>query len=477
MAANAYRRGRFRLATNWLAMLGALTLLASGCGARWSPDQELRVSADKQQGLTGESAPDAALEPGTSSTVGDTGGAISSLSGGGLSGNSSTPSGARSTGPTGSASRVDAGPHPGVTDTEITLCVLVPLTGAAPIPTNWKDGANLYWDHLRERGGVHGRNVKLNIKDTKSDTATALAEARNCISEQSFTFLTFDRTAIGATVSKFLNGKGIPNVIVQGPATPDMDTGSDQVNTFAINIDHREQPRIVAEYFTTGDLASKRERVGIVRENNPDAERDVEVAKPWFSQKGIKVVVEEVIDEQGNDYTANVLRLMNAKAELVWFDGAPTPMIKLAQQAFAAGYHPTWFGYSVSWSFETVAQIGNANGAMNGARAFSSWVALSSPAAGTYKAAYRETYPNQTPDDIGLMGWAFGEVMHAGLQAAGRQLGYNTFRSAFQSLDVTPQTWAPLHFGPGVRVGTHSIVEFRIDGTHWDQVGTFRSAF
>jgi hypothetical protein len=161
----------------------------------------------------------------------------------------------------------------------------------------------------------------------------------------------------------------------------------------------------------------------------------------------------------------------------VWFYGAPEPMVKIAQQSQAVGYHPIFFANTISWGFDDVADIGNKSGALDGARAFSSWVAASSPKAARYKQAMQQLHPNEDADDIGLVGWGVGEVLGGALKAAGRNLGYNTFRAAFQSLNVTPDVWTPQRFGPGVRYGTTSVIEFRISGDHWNEVGAFRTSF
>ncbi|MFA5788228.1 MAG: ABC transporter substrate-binding protein [Actinomycetota bacterium] len=449
---------------------------SSACGARWSADQDGRaglvgrpVHREARATETSPAEPGDAVAAGATSPA-DSGPASTASLGHAPSGATRT-----STGSSGVGGRIDPGPHPGVTDTQITLCVLMPETGASPLPTTWEKGVNLYWDYLKKKGGVHGRNVKLIIKDTKSDTAEALARARDCIHEKAFSFYTMDRVEVVAALGKFLNDEGIPHMLAFGPATPAMDPGSAQVNTFVISIDHRIQGRLVADYFTTGDLSAK--RPAIVRENVPDAVPFAEAFKARLREKGKDVVAEDAIDGQANDYSQTVFKLRQANAELVVTYVAPTPMIKLAQQAQAVGYHPIWFADAPSWNFDMVLALANANGALKGARAFSPWVALSSAAANTYKTTYRQMYPNETPDDIGLIGWGLGEVMHAALQAAGPNLGYKTFRAGFQSLKAVLETWGPVDFTPNRRVGSDVVIEFRESGDHWNQMGTFRRSF
>ncbi|MFA5889964.1 MAG: ABC transporter substrate-binding protein [Actinomycetota bacterium] len=450
---------RVRVARAWGVLL-AVMIVASSCGARWTAQEDARA-AGELVASSGDSP-----TPSTTDALQEVGGI-----------QTSPPSWTtRTTGPrSGLTVTGDAGPHPGVTNTEITLCVLMPETGASPLPTAWEKGVNAFWDYLRRKGGVHGRNIRLIIKDTKSDTAEALARARDCINEGAFSFYTMDRVEVMSALSKFLDDQGIPHVLTFGPPTTAMNSGSKNRNTFVVSMDHRAQGRLVADYFSTGDLSNK--RPAIVREDVPDAIPFAAFFKARLVERGRKAVAEEAINGQGNDFSQTVLNLKRANAEVVVAYMAPTTLIKLAQQAHAAAYDPVWFADAPSWNFDMVLQLANSNGALKGARAFSPWVALSSPAASTYKRAYAEMYPNEAPDDIGLIGWGLGEVMHAALAKAGKDLGYNSFRTAFQTLSVTPTTWGPLDFRPNRRVGTDSIIEFREDGDHWVQVGTFRSSF
>src|SRR5205823_1698676 len=108
------------------------------------------------------------------------------------------------------------------------------------------------------------------------------------------------------------------------------------------------------------------------------------------------------------------LALSQKNAPACWLYMAPTPAAKLANQADAANYHPVWFANSISWGFDLV--FAPAPKSLQGARAFSPWVALSDPRTATYKQAYHDLYPNDAPpDDIGLIGWGVGEIAGKGL--------------------------------------------------------------
>src|SRR5712692_4182955 len=114
----------------WVAVVVVLGLAGSACGARFKGHEESSVRAGGQGG-----------EPATSAaaTPGETGG-----------GTAATEPAA--TGP---------GPAPGVTDTEIKIGYLLPITGAAPIPVHFERGVNVYWNDVNNKGGFGGRKVRV----------------------------------------------------------------------------------------------------------------------------------------------------------------------------------------------------------------------------------------------------------------------------------------------------------------------------
>ena len=69
-----------------------------------------------------------------------------------------------------------AGAETGVTDTEVVIGVTQPLTGpAAGWGVTITGGMQAWADHINEQGGIHGRKIKLIIKDDGYNPARAVA--------------------------------------------------------------------------------------------------------------------------------------------------------------------------------------------------------------------------------------------------------------------------------------------------------------
>ena len=64
---------------------------------------------------------------------------------------------------------------PGVTDTEVTIGITTPLSGPAAAWSATALGAEAWAKHVNEQGGVHGRKIKVVIKDDGYNPGRALA--------------------------------------------------------------------------------------------------------------------------------------------------------------------------------------------------------------------------------------------------------------------------------------------------------------
>ena len=424
------------MGTRWAParMLGigvVVALLLSGCGARFDKSE---VSAGGDQGVSG--APAA-----TTTTA------------------RSTPD---ESGP------VTPGPAPGVTADSIKIGYLLPLTGAAPIPSNFDKGVKVYWNSVNRQGGIFGRKIDVVVEDTQSSASVGKDKAKKLVEEDKvFTIVVLDRLENQQAIGAYLDSRKVPNTEIQTPAN----LAKSQTWTFGVTIDHAVQGRLIADYFVH---VLRAENVGVIYENAPALSPGHNAFATEIGRLKAKVAYNRAIDPQANDFSNEALGLKQAGATAVWLYMAPTLAAKLANQADAAGYHPTWFANSISWAFDLVLKV--APGGLTGARAFSPWLPLADPRTDTYQREYRSQY-GEAPDDLGLVGWGVGQIVGKGLERAGKNLGQNGFRNAMQHLEFAPDLWAPVSFRPGVREGANVVAVLKQDGDHWALERNFAGSF
>ena len=114
--------------------------------------------------------------------------------------------------PTGLVTGGFAGPVPGVTASTITLGQSLYLSG--PLGALGKDfsaGAQLYFDQLNAKGGVHGRQVLVETMDDAYVPDRALENARKLVEEKRvFSLFQFAGTGSVAKVAPWVDTAGVP---------------------------------------------------------------------------------------------------------------------------------------------------------------------------------------------------------------------------------------------------------------------------
>lgn len=385
------------------------------------------------------------------------------------------------------ASGADPGPRPGVTEEPcpgndgapaaveaaradlgcILIGVLVPETGAAPVPSDFRQGVGLFWYENAEQGGVNGYAVELVVQDTTSDPNTTVQKAGQLIN-QVFTIVSLDRLEVHDALGNFMERAGVPQIMVQAP-TP----APAWEQSFIISIDHTEQGRAIAQYWDE-DLGAGPggKDVAVIREQTAALKPGTDAFLAEAGQRGVNVVYESTIDPTQTSFTNTVLQLCNSGAEIAWLYMAPTPALTIMQQAATQNCQPTFFANSISWNLD-LAQTNPAAPADSGA--FSPWVALTSNRAKPYRDAAQK-YNGNSGEDLGLAAWGLNEVIHAGLQAMGPEPGRDAFRRGMQQLQGSFDVWAPIDCRGGAPyLCTSQTAVYEDGGTNWTMAGDFRS--
>ena len=276
------------------------------------------------------------------------------------------------------------GPAPGVTDTEIKIGYLLPITGAAPIPVQFDSGVSAYWNYVNARGGIGGRKVKVIIEDTQSQAEVGKDKAKKLIEDDHvFAIVVLDRLENQQAIGEYLNSRKCARTSRSRLRPTSRRTRCGRSAS-------RSTTRCRASWSpTTSCTMLHATKVAIVSENTPTLDPGREAFTKEIAALHADVVYAKTIEGQGNDFSNEALALSNSGATAVWLYMAPTTAATLANQADASGFHPTWFANSISWAFELTFLVGPKS--LKGARAFSPWLPLSDPRTDTYKQAVRQT--------------------------------------------------------------------------------------
>ena len=344
-----------------------------------------------------------------------------------------------------------AGDTTGVTATTVKIAILVPKTGAAPVPPTIDAQVQNYWDYVNSKGGIFGRTVTATVFDTQSTEQGARTAVQQIQSQGFFAAVTLDRIDVEGAMTDALHQAGIPHLASQEP--PSLALPND---AFLIGTDQAHNGKQIADYMAHTLHLKK---VGFVGETDPTAYPAGDAFRAEVKADGMQLVHNDLVNGSDNQFLSEAQKLASDGAEAVWMYTAPNVAINIAVEAKQDGYHPIWVSSSIAWGFNLTLAPGN--GAFDNARSFSPWGGLSDPRYNTYNSV-NTAGKTQDDKDIGLPAWGYGQIIAAAMKAAGPKLGRNSFRVAMQNLktgsvDVVtgaPMCWPPLDFTGNKRYGS-----------------------
>ena len=173
---------------------------------------------------------------------------------------------------------------PGVTDTQITLGQTAPYSGPVSSSAVLAKGQLAYFEMVNQRGGINGRKIKMISLDDGYSPPKTVEQTRKLVEqEEVFAIVGANGTPTGLAVQKYLNTKGVPQLLQA--------SGMSRFN------DPKKFPWTTAFYFPfklEGAIYGK-----YVLENKPDA----------------KIAVITPNDDVGKEYLAGFKEGLGDKAD------------------------------------------------------------------------------------------------------------------------------------------------------------------
>jgi branched-chain amino acid transport system substrate-binding protein len=351
----------------------------------------------------------------------------------------------------------------------IRIGLHVPETGAAPLPTDWKEALAVVEDHVNA-SPVHGRRIRFVVEDDGYDASRGLAACRKLADENVLFVIGHTAPAAENACTDLYQSRRIPYLmrgvmekVIAGRPLAWFGTIPDDV-----------QGRLLADY-VLGRLGGRTRKAAVVYENDQTTARDSFVGR--IRAGGGTVAATEEVNGRQSDFSAVVQKLQQSGAELVFLSLPPVGAIKIAVQSQGQGYHPTWLGGASYWNYNMAVEAAGA--ALDGAISFSPWPSVDSNDAAGYRAAYQKARPGKDPSDIGLVMWGWGNLARAVLDRAGPQLSRASFVDALQNFEFTAPYWNPVRYAAGDHRGTASVAVLRADGQarRWRQISGFSDRF
>ncbi|WP_460139325.1 ABC transporter substrate-binding protein [Salidesulfovibrio brasiliensis] len=352
------------------------------------------------------------------------------------------------------------GGRSGITDNEVVLGSSLALTGhAGYLGTQTLRGAMSYIRHVNENGGVHGRTIRLIVKDDAYDPPKCLANTQEfLIRDNVFALFSYVGTPTTVRVLPMLEEARIPLLGVFTGAkalrTP--------FNRYVINIRasyYQETEAAVRQMVQTLGLR----KIAVFYQFDAygfDGLVGTELALKRF---GLEPVARGSYIRGTLGVGEGLSRIMESGAEAVVMIGTYGACAEFILRAESNGYNPLFYTVSFVGAEELARRLSTEPDAP----VVMSQVVPSPFGFGTYEPSgvaleyvelLEKYYPGERPSYVGLEGFFNARVLVEGLQRAGRDLTRAKFINAIESIEqYGVGAGMTISFGPGDHQGMDSV--------------------
>ena len=176
---------------------------------------------------------------------------------------------------------------PGVTDTEIRIGQTMPYSGANTASGSVGKAHAAYFDMINERGGIHGRRIKLISRDDGYSPARTVEETRRLI-EQDNVLLMFGSvgTATQTSVHKYLNTRRVPQLFITSIG---LDWGDPK--NFPWTMAFPPNQRIEAVQFVSAIKQLPAAKIGVLYQNDDYGKGYLRAFKEALGDKAASMIV------------------------------------------------------------------------------------------------------------------------------------------------------------------------------------------
>jgi branched-chain amino acid transport system substrate-binding protein len=355
---------------------------------------------------------------------------------------------------------------PGVTDSEIVIGLFGPLSG--PLvgfgldPVN---AAKMWYDDINKKGGVHGRKIRLVIEDDKCTANDLVAAVKKLVTvDNVFMLHGGSCTAALTAAQEYINREKVPYAMLNAAG----DNAVIPPLHYTFGAFHGTQRVYAAALagFAIEHLKSK--RAAVIVHDDDYGNANLATTRAILQAKGVEVVAAERIPPNITDVTAPLLKIRQARPDVILSGAYPAPAVLIAQKYGEYGMTAIPLLQAVQ-GIPTPAvfakNVGNPAALENFYHGWS-FTNVGDPAIKKkYDDMYKAAYPDREAGPFMITGLPSAMAVAAALEKAGRNLTRDSFVAAMEQLDFKPEIMAgPLQFGKDRRDAMRSGFVVKYDG-------------
>ncbi|MCB1154371.1 ABC transporter substrate-binding protein [bacterium] len=341
----------------------------------------------------------------------------------------------------------------GVTDTEIKIGSWAPLTGPAASYAIVAKAQQAYINSINDAGGIHGRMLKLELRDDAYQPAKTVAAVKELVEkEQVFAFAAGIGTATGMAVKDYLDEN---QKVWVGPATgSSVWADPPSKYRFAVYPTYGTEATLLVEYAAKN---FKKKKLAVFYQNDAFGEEGLKAVRATAARLGLEVLEEVSHEMTDTDLSSQALKVKSSGADTVVIWSTPKHAAMFVKSAAKIKYKPQYFTTSTLTDPVMFQLAGDAWNKVISA----DWMPLptdETEGVAEFKAAMEKYAPGIPLGNFTMVAFVLTEPLIEGLRRAGRDLTTEKLVDAMDSLDKWSGKYAhEVSFGPGKRQGTDQV--------------------
>jgi len=350
----------------------------------------------------------------------------------------------------GAASAAD----PGVKPQEIVIGAFLPLqSGLAAGATQVRDGADAYFKHINEQGGVHGRKITWLTENDSYNPQQAVAVVRKLVDRDGiFAIVSTLGTSTALAVLPYLNQRGIPAINLIG-GDEKLNAPKDK-NVFGLLPTGEVNGQALAEYAVN---QAKGKKIGIFFQNDKFGTDIRDGAREVLKEKGIKPTEVSYVPSDVS-MASQVVSLREAGVDTVIMACITKHGALFLQEAQKLGWKPNFVAMNTMGDPITADLAGSA---LEGVvvNLFVAVDTMDNPQVKQANQILAKYYPNTKPGYWSYMGMAGAMAFVEAAKRAGPDLTRAKLIAALESMNgynpgvVPPLPWSPKNHGSSNSIG------------------------
>jgi branched-chain amino acid transport system substrate-binding protein len=344
---------------------------------------------------------------------------------------------------------------PGVTDTEIVIGDVEPLTGPpAMLGVAHTIGVKIAIGEINAAGGINGRKIKYILEDDGYVTARTIQGLRKVIDvDKAFALLGISGSGQSIAAMPVLEKSGIPTVISVGPVKPLWEPP--RKNVFIVGQAYEEGIQALVKYLAQKNAGKK---WGLITQDDDYGIAVRDGFDAVVKDKKLNVVYSGNYKKGQQDFSSEMLRLKDSGAEVFLAGGIIGENVAMIKEMEKLGVKPA---VGIFWPGRVEVVLKLMGPASDGIYAVDYVEPFAGPAGKAFLEKAKPLLQEAEFKGINrytMAGYGAAKTLFGAIGRCGKDVSWAcTIAELEKTKDLETGVMAPISFGPGVRFSNQKL--------------------